>query len=41
MVVFSGVNSFDSVSDLRGKELIWDAVMMIYICDIAPAVAGV
>ena len=26
---------------LTGEELIWEAAMMIFICDIAPAVAGV
>ena len=24
-----------------GEELIWEAAMMIFICDIAPAVAGI
>ena len=25
---------------MSGEELIWEAAMMIFICDIAPAVAG-
>ena len=29
------------LSCLTGEELIWEAAMMIFICDIAPAVAGV